>query len=193
MADVERTARTALEEMRRLLGLLRVPDTGDGAEGAEGADGTAAADTSERQPLQGLADIGALATRMTAAGLPVTVRATGEPRPVPEDVGLTVYRIAQEALTNVLKHAGPARAQVSLHYGGQLEITITDDGHGASAALTGPAGPVAPGAGRGTTGMRERIAMLGGEFTAGPQPGGGFCVRATIPHPYLTEPESELT
>jgi signal transduction histidine kinase len=183
MADVERTARTALEEMRRLLGLLRAPDSGDSADSA-----AAAADTSERQPLQGLADIGALATRMTEAGLPVTVRTTGEPRPVPEDVGLTVYRIAQEALTNVLKHAGPAQALVSLHYGDQLEIAITDDGWGASAGLTGT-GP--PGAGRGTTGMRERIAMLGGQFTAGPQPGGGFCVRATVPGPYLPQSESE--
>ena len=178
MADVERTARTALEEMRRLLGLLRAPDSGDSADSMD-AD---AAGTSERQPLQGLADIGALATRMTEAGLPVTVRTTGEPRPVPEDVGLTVYRITQEALTNVLKHAGPAQAQVSLHYGDQLEITVTDDGWGASAALAGT-GP--PGAGRGTTGMRERIAMLGGQFAAGPQPGGGFCVHAAIPSPYL--------
>jgi signal transduction histidine kinase len=125
---------------------------------------------------------------MTEAGLPVTVRTTGEPRPVPEDVGLTVYRITQEALTNVLKHAGPAQAQVSLHYGDQLEITITDDGWGASAGLAGT-GP--PGAGRGTTGMRERIAMLGGQFTAGPQAGGGFCVRATVPGPYLPPSESE--
>jgi signal transduction histidine kinase len=125
---------------------------------------------------------------MTEAGLPVTVRTTGEPRPVPEDVGLTVYRITQEALTNVLKHAGPAQAQVILHYGGQLEITITDDGWGASAGLAGT-GP--PGAGRGTTGMRERIAMLGGQFTAGPQAGGGFCVHATVPDPYLPQSESE--
>ena len=101
---------------------------------------------------------------------------------MPEDVGLTVYRIAQEALTNVLKHAGPAQAQVSLHYGDQLEITVTDDGRGAAAGLPG-AGP--PGAGRGTTGMRERVAMLGGQFTVGPQPGGGFRVHAAIPGPYL--------
>jgi signal transduction histidine kinase len=182
MADVERTARTALEEMRRLLGLLRAPDTGDGADGTADSAG-------ERQPLQGLADIEALAAGMTAAGLPVTVRTTGEPRPVPEDVGLTVYRIAQEALTNVLKHAGPAQAQVSLHFGDQLEITVTDDGRGAAAALTSTA---PPGAGRGTTGMRERIFMLGGQFTAGPRPGGGYCVRATVPDPYLPQPESEL-
>jgi len=169
MADVEGTARTALEEMRRMLGLLRAPDDADGGAG-DGADGLSAA--------RGVADIGALAASMTAAGLPVTVRTTGDPGPVPEDVGLTVYRIAQEALTNALKHAGPARAEVHLDYGANLELTVTDDGRGAAAALAGPA---APGAGRGTTGMRERAAMLGGTFAAGPRPGGGYQVRAVIP------------
>ena len=172
MADVERTARTALEEMRRLLGLLTPSDTADTTDDAEG-----------RQPVAGLADIEALVTRMADAGLQVTVRTTGEPRPVPEDVGLAGYRIAQEALTNVLKHAGPAQAQVHLHYGEQLEITVTDDGRGASAGLTGT-GP--PGAGRGTTGMRERLSTLGGQLTVGPQPGGGFRVHASVPSPYLS-------
>jgi len=182
MADVERTARTALDEMRRMLGLLRASDAPSGSDGANGTEGGAGDGADERQPTEGLADIGALADRMGAAGLRVTVRTTGEPRPVPEDVGLAVYRIAQEALTNVLKHAGPAQVQVSLHYGDRLEITVTDDGRGASAGLPGT-GP--PGAGRGTTGMRERAAMLGGQFTAGPQPGGGFRVHAAIPGPYL--------
>jgi signal transduction histidine kinase len=189
MADVERTARTALEEMRRLLGLLRPADATTDGEPEDGED---------RQPLQGLADIEALATQMAAAGLPVTVRTTGEPRPVPEDVGLAGYRIAQEALTNVLKHAGAAQAQVHLHYGEQLEITVTDNGLGAAAGLTGTQ---PPGAGRGTTGMRERVATLGGQLTVGPQPGGGFRVHATVPNPYLpahqpvpvTQKESEPT
>jgi signal transduction histidine kinase len=166
MADVERTARTALEEMRRMLGLLRSPDDAE--------------DTASLDVAHGVADIAALAARMTGAGVAVTVRTTGEPFAVPEDVGLAVYRIAQEALTNVLKHAGPARAEVHLHYGEQLEITVADDGRGAAAVLTGTA---PPGAGRGTTGMRERVAMLGGSFTAGPQPGGGFRVHAVIPRP----------
>jgi signal transduction histidine kinase len=166
MADVERTARTALEEMRRMLGLLRSPDDGE--------------DTGSPDVAHGVADIATLADRMTGAGVAVTVRTTGEPFSVPEDVGLTVYRIAQEALTNVLKHAGPAHAEVHLHYGEQLEITITDDGRGAAAVLTGAA---PPGAGRGTTGMRERVAVLGGRFTAGPRPGGGFRVHAAIPRP----------
>jgi signal transduction histidine kinase len=169
MADVESTARTALEEMRRMLGLLRPPGDVDGdTEAAAGGVGVA----------RGIADLGALTATMTAAGLPVTMRTTGEPYPVPEDVGLTVYRITQEALTNVLKHAGPAGAEVHLHYGEDLELTVTDDGRGAAAGLAGPA---APGAGRGTTGMRERAAMLGGEFTAGPRAGGGYQVHATLP------------
>jgi len=190
MADVERTARTALEEMRRLLGLLRPAEAAGGTGGAEGtggADGVASEDAAGRQPLQGLADIGTLVTSMTGAGLRVTLRTTGEPRPVPEDVGLTGYRIVQEALTNVLKHAGPAQAHVLLDYGEQLEITVTDDGRGAAAGLTGP-----PGAGRGTTGMRERVSMLGGQLTAGPQPGGGFRVHAAIPSPYLP-PDQGMT
>ena len=199
MADVERTARTALEEMRRLLGLLRPADT-NGADEPGGADGVAPEDAAGRQPLQGLADIEALVTSMAAAGLRVTLRTTGEPRPVPEDVGLTGYRIVQEALTNVLKHAGPAQAHVLLEYGDQLEITVTDDGRGAAAGLTGTE---PPGAGRGTTGMRERVSMLGGQLTTGPQPGGGFRVHAAIPSPYLPpdqgmtaaprQPESEPT
>jgi len=172
MADVEGTARTALEEMRRMLGLLRASDDRDGGDpgAVDGADGTGVA--------LGMADIGALAASVTAAGLPVIMRTTGEPSPVPEDVGLSVYRIVQEALTNALKHAGPARAEVHLDYGEDLEITVTDNGRGAAAAL---AGPTAPGAGRGTTGMRERAAMLGGTFAAGPRPGGGYRVRAVIP------------
>ena len=166
MADVERTARTALEEMRRMLGLLRSPDDAE--------------DSGSLDVAHGAADIAALADRMTGSGVAVTVRTTGEPFGVPEDVGLALYRIAQEALTNVLKHAGPAHAEVHLHYGEQLEITVADDGRGAAAVLTGAA---PPGAGRGITGMRERVAMLGGSITAGPQPGGGFRVYAVIPRP----------
>jgi signal transduction histidine kinase len=166
MADVERTARTALEEMRRMLGLLRSPDDAE--------------DTGTLDVAHGVADIAALAARMAGAGVAVTTRTTGEPFAVPEDVGLAVYRITQEALTNVLKHAGPAHAEVHLHYSEQLEIIVADDGRGAAAVLTGAA---PPGAGRGITGMRERVAMLGGRFTAGPQPGGGFRVHAVIPRP----------
>jgi len=93
-------------------------------------------------------------------------------------VGLAVYRIVQEALTNVLKHAGPAEAVISLAFSEDLDITVTDDGRGAAASL---AAQGLPGGGRGTAGMRERVAALGGRISAGPQPGGGFRVHATIP------------
>jgi signal transduction histidine kinase len=115
---------------------------------------------------------------MRGAGLPVTISRKGEPRDVPEDVGLTVYRIVQEALTNVLKHAGPAQATVRLTFAGDLSVDVTDDGRGAAAHLNEPA---APGAGRGTAGMRERVTALGGQLTAGPHTGGGYRVLATIP------------
>ena len=169
MADVERTGRTALEEMRRLLGLLR---TGEAA---------AAMPDGAYVPPLGLADVDDLAERLRRAGLDITVVRRGGAPEVPEDVGLTVYRIVQEALTNVLKHAGPAAVTVELaltHEQGadQLGVTVTDDGRGASAALEAP-----PGAGRGTAGMRERVAVLGGRLSVGPQPGGGFRVHATIP------------
>ena len=95
---------------------------------------------------------------------------------MPDDVGLTVYRIVQESLTNVLKHAGAATVTVELDFAAGLAVTITDDGRGASAALD-----AIPGAGRGTAGMRERVAALGGRLVTGPKPGGGYRVRATIP------------
>jgi signal transduction histidine kinase len=173
MADVERTGRTALEEMRHLLGLLR---TGEPGEEAKVAGTTGATSDSAYVPSFGLADVDDLAEGMRGAGLPVTVVRRGEPREVPEDVGLTVYRIVQESLTNVLKHAGPAAATVELDFASELGVTVTDDGRGASAALD-----AIPGAGRGTAGMRERVAALGGRLSAGPRPGSGYRVHATIP------------
>lgn len=170
MADVERTGRTALGEMRHLLGLLHTGEPGECAGPAEA--GPAAA----FGPPFGLADLEKLAEGMRSAGLPVTVVRRGPPREVPEDAGLTVYRIVQESLTNVLKHAGTAAATVELDFAAELAVTITDDGRGASAALD-----AIPGSGRGTAGMRERVAALGGRLAAGPRPGGGYRVRATIP------------
>jgi signal transduction histidine kinase len=173
MTQVERTGRTALEEMRGLLGLLRSGEQAD-----DGADSDAGGGAGQaRLAPPGLADIGALAREMRAAGLPVTVHTAGEPGEIREDVSLTVYRIVQEALTNVVKHAGPATATVTLTFGGTVDINVTDDGRGAAAGL--PAG--IPGAGHGTAGMRERVAMLNGQLAVGPRPGGGFRVHATIP------------
>jgi len=173
MADVERTGRTALDEMRHLLGLLR---SGEPADAGDARETNAAAPGAAYLPPFGLADIDDLAEGMRGAGLPVTVLRRGEPRDVPEAIGLTAYRIVQESLTNVLKHAGPAAATVELDFATELGVTITDDGRGASAAL----GAV-PGAGRGAAGLRERVAALGGRLSIGPRPGGGYRVHATIP------------
>jgi len=174
MADVERTGRTALDEMRHLLGLLRSGEPAD--EAGDARETNAAAPGAAYLPPFGLADIDDLAEGMRGAGLPVTVLRRGEPRDVPEAIGLTAYRIVQESLTNVLKHAGPAAATVELDFATELGVTITDDGRGASAAL----GTV-PGAGRGAAGLRERVAALGGRLSIGPRPGGGYRVHATIP------------
>jgi signal transduction histidine kinase len=171
MADVESTGRTALEEMRRMLGLLRPSDDadGEGPGAADGADGTGVA--------LGMADIGALAASVTAAGLPVIMRTTGEPGPVPEDVGLSVYRIVQEALTNTLRHAEARHAAVTIAYDQpQVRVRVTDDG---------TAQAPDPRRGHGIDGMRERAALHGGTLSAGPdpEPTGGWLVEATLGRP----------
>jgi signal transduction histidine kinase len=178
MSQVEQTGRTALEEMRSLLGLLRSGEPPEDLdEPPNGPPGVSQA----RMPRPGLADISAMAIQLRAAGLPVTVHTVGEPGHIREDVSLTGYRIVQEALTNVVKHAGPAAATVTLTFGDTLDIEVTDDGRGAAAGLAAGL----PGAGHGMAGMRERVAMLNGKLAAGPRPGGGYRVHAVIP---LEEP-----
>lgn len=186
MADVEQTGRTALEEMRHLLGLLRTGEAaGQGPVSDQDPAGGPGAAAGAYGPAFGLADVDDLAERARGVGLPVTVHRQGAVREVPEDVGLTVYRVVQEALTNVLKHAGPAAAAVvSLSFADELDLLITDDGRGAAAAgLVGGSGASGelPGSGLGTSGMTERVAALGGTLTAGPQAGGGYQVHARIP------------
>jgi signal transduction histidine kinase len=165
MATVEETGRSALEEMRRLLGVLRPPEEQPA--------------TSPPQPQPGLAALDELLDQVRAAGLPVTLTLSGDPVPLPDAVDLSAYRIVQEALTNALKHAGPAHATVRLHYGqDRVDVTVADDGHGAPASV--------PGSGHGLTGMRERATLLGGALQAGPQPGGGFRVHVSLP---ISSPE----
>jgi signal transduction histidine kinase len=150
------TGRTALAELRRLLGVLRSPG-----------------EAGPREPQPGVAQLEPLVESVRRAGLPVEVRVEGADRPLPPGVDLSAYRIVQEALTNSVKHAGPARASVLLRYGERdLELEVVDDGRG---PRTGSA------AGHGLAGMRERTALLGGELDAGPAPGGGFTVRARLP------------
>jgi signal transduction histidine kinase len=160
MATVEETGRSALEEMRRLLGVLR-PSPEE-------------PDASLPQPQPSLAALDALLDQVRAAGLPVTLTLSGQPVPLPDALDLSAYRIVQEALTNALKHAGPAHATVHLHHGeDRVEITVADDGQGAP--------PLVPGSGHGLTGMRERATLLGGALEAGPQTCGGFQVHVTLP------------
>ena len=160
LAAVQDTGRDALGELRRMLGALR-ESSGDAADLA---------------PQAGLSELDALAAHVRDAGLPVRVRVEGEPRPLPAALDLSAFRIVQEGLTNALKHAGPARAEVLVRYGErELELEVIDDGRGHDPASTGE--------GHGILGMRERVALYGGRLTAGPRPGpdGGFSLCARIP------------
>jgi signal transduction histidine kinase len=162
LASIEATGRQALADMERMLGMLSTTETTD--------------ETLSPQP--GLVDVEVLAARVSEAGLPVEVAVEGTPVPLPTSVDLSAYRIIQEALTNALKHAGPARVGVNIRYGtDSLEIVIVDDGRGTSGDDVGNH----HGGGRGLIGMKERVALFGGELDAGPRPEGGFRVHATLP------------
>jgi signal transduction histidine kinase len=155
-ATIERTGHQALEEMRRLLGMLRATD-----------------EQLALAPQPTLKELDRLVEQVRAAGLPVEVAVEGEPRELPPGLDLSAYRIVQEALTNALKHAGPARARVLLRYDSdELELEIADDGLG-----TGDGS----GSGQGLIGMRERISVYGGELQAGRRPEGGYVLRARLP------------
>jgi signal transduction histidine kinase len=157
---VEASGRTAMAELRHLLGLLA--PSGDVAGGDDAA----------LLPQPDLGQVPALVDRVRAAGLPVELAVTGA-RVLPPGVDLAAYRVVQEALTNVIKHANQARAAVRIEYRqDELVITVSDDGRAVRASGAG---------GRGLIGLRERIAIYGGELEAGPRPGGGWRVRARIP------------
>ena len=153
---VERAGRDALAEMRRLLGILE-----------RGQDPHALA------PPPGLANIDELVSEAQAAGLTTELRVEGQPAPVSAALDLCAYRVVQEALTNAIKHVAPARAAVSVRWDDhQLELEISDDGSGPGTALPG---------GHGIAGMRERVTLHGGTFSAGREGDGGFIVRARLP------------
>ncbi len=168
LQNVKVTSREALDEMRRLLGVLRRQESdGDGP-------------TRDLAPVPGLDGVEGLAQSLREAGVPVQVQVSGTRVDVPPGVDLCAYRIVQEALTNVLRHAGPARAQVDVEYQpGAVTVRVTDDGRGASADTAGASRSA--GGGHGLLGMRERVAVFGGELTTGPHVGGGFRVSATLP------------
>ncbi|MER5863369.1 histidine kinase [Kitasatospora sp. NPDC002040] len=169
MAAVEAAGRDAMTELRHLLGLL--------APAADGSDSLAAGPLA---PQPGLARLGPLVDRIAFAGLPVEVRISGEPRPLPGGIDATAYRIVQEALTNALKHGDGEQAEVTVRYAdGSLRVEVLSSG---PSVLTGAAPrPPADGAGRGLLGLRERVAVYGGDLDARRRLGGGYRVRARIP------------
>jgi signal transduction histidine kinase len=173
LGAIQGTSRDALDEMRRMLSVLRQSD----------AEGSPAAPEAPLRPADGLADLHRLITRVGHAGVHVDLQITGQPVDVPASVGLSAFRIIQEALTNVVKHAATPDCQVRLDYREQeLSLEILDEGGGTS--------PPGPGSGHGLIGMRERVLLCGGEFSAGPRPDRGFRVAATLP--LAAEPVSAL-
>jgi len=157
---IEDTARAALSETRSLLSVIRDDDY----------------DLASRSSIPGLDDLQALVRRVTDAGQPVTLRMEGQPRALPQSLELSLYRVVQEALTNVVRHATqPATATVVIRYDDEgVVVEVTDDGHG-TGNKHGHSG------GHGLAGMRERVSLLGGELSAGPRAGGGYQVVARLP------------
>ncbi|RKF29261.1 sensor histidine kinase [Micromonospora globbae] len=150
---IQEASAAAMRELRATLDVLRAPSDGERV---------------------GLAWVGELVERTRAANVPVQVTVTGQPRDLPADVDQAGYRVVQEALTNVARHAGPATAEIHIEYGpAQLTVSVTDDGQAS------PVRPVTPGVG--LRGMRERVTGLGGTLQAAARDGGGFAVRATFP------------
>jgi signal transduction histidine kinase len=177
---VEASGRTAMTELRHLLGLLA--PSGEGEPDPAGADPAGGADDAVLSPQPDLAQVGLLVDRVRTAGLPVELSVEGG-RDLPPGLDLAAYRVVQEALTNVLKHAGQARTTVRVEYRPrQLLITVSDDGPppGSPAPDLARGEPSGPG-GRGLIGLRERIAVYHGELDAGPRPGGGWRLAARIP------------
>lgn len=162
LLNIADTSRSSLAELRRLLGVLR-------SENAE----------KHYVPAPRLADLDRLAAEITAAGVPVQMTVDGSPDGLSPGVELAAYRVVQEALTNVLKHAGPASAQVHIGYHpGGLDIEVLDDGRGLAAHNGHATGHTT---GHGLIGMHERVAMYGGTMRTSPAPGGGFRVVAHLP------------
>jgi signal transduction histidine kinase len=147
---IEATSRSTLNDMRRMLGVLR-------------------SETGDLTPAPGVTSLPELVERARTAGVDVTLDVAADD--LPEGLGMSVYRIVQESLTNVVKHAGPVRCRVSVvRDGDEVRIEVTDDGPGGT-----------PGKGHGLIGMRERVSMYGGAFAAGPRSEGGFAVSARMP------------
>jgi len=157
IGSVETASRQAIADLQQLVGVLRRQEEGD--------------DLAPQPSLQRLPE---LVEHMRQTGLPVKLTTTGKPQQLPAGVELSAYRIIQEALTNTLKHAGPAQAAVTVRYdNGAVEVEVVDDGQGPSPARQGTGG-------KGLVGMQERVRLYGGRLEAGARPGGGFRVYAVL-------------
>ncbi|MGH3208204.1 MAG: sensor histidine kinase [Trebonia sp.] len=157
LGAIETASQETLAGLRHMLGALRQAGTSDAA---------------DRAPVTGLADVERLAAKAAEAGVEVEVRWSGRLRPLPPEIEVSAFRIIQEAVTNVVRHAGTHRCSVAVEFRQEeLAVEVTDDGRGGAAE----------GAGYGLVGMRERVSLLRGDFTAGPRPEGGFRVAARIP------------
>jgi signal transduction histidine kinase len=173
LSSIEETSRSALNELRVLLGVLRDDETGARNGAGEGTQDGALV------PAPGLADLDRLVKRTGEAGVRVNLRVHGERSPLPAGLDLAAYRVIQEAVTNVVKHAATDECQVSVSYQeDSLILAVTDNGGGSTASGDGGEIPVA---GNGIIGMRERVAMYGGELRAAALPGRGFRVTAVFP------------
>jgi signal transduction histidine kinase len=163
LQSIETIGREAMTEMRRLLTVLRGDERGE-----------------DHVAAPGLGEMPALVAQMEQVQVPVDLAVRGTTRQLPPGVELNAYRIVQESLTNTLKHAGPTRARVVVHYGPDtLVLRISDEGRSGTAETTAKASVSATG--NGLAGMRQRAALLGGRLTAGPGPQGGFRVTAVLP------------
>jgi signal transduction histidine kinase len=172
MLAVEASGRAAMTELRHLLGLLGLSVAAD-----QSTSGDSAPASQDLRPQPGLGQLRPLIDGVTAAGLPVDLHIGDLPHGLPPGQDLAAFRVVQEALTNVIKHAGKTHTSVSVDYrGGDLVVAVADAGCPAA-----DAGLAIPGAGRGLPGLRERMAVYGGELEAGPRQGGGWLVRARIP------------
>jgi signal transduction histidine kinase len=170
LAAVESTARTAIDELGGLVGVLR-----SDPEPASAADPTGG---DSRPPTPALEQLGRMVQETQGTGLRVTYVVYGDPRPVPDAIGVSVYRVVQEALTNTVKHADATTVDVRLRFlERHLEVEINDDGRGAAGSAPG----TGLGTGLGLVGMRERLAVHGGSLDVGPRRGGGYQVRARFP------------
>jgi hypothetical protein len=203
LAAVEEASRGAVDELRRVLCLLRSDDEPAGTAGIGGLSAEPGPPpASVLAPAPGLGDLGSLAAMVRAAGTPVEVDVTGDVAAVPPAAALTAYRIAQEALTNVVRHAPGARATVAMRISADgVRIRVTDTGRPRGAAGTARPASAADGAARGAAGtahlgivgMRERAAVFGGTLDAVPLPGDGFQVTAFLPVSVVPPAASPIT